>query len=67
MALSTSIRHGDLVIDFDSAGWVQLTRQSNAMAIQLSKSEFAFLQACAQLANWPVVPPAFFPEKELLA
>jgi len=56
MSQSLSVRQGDLVIDFDAAGWVQVTRQSNGMAVQLSKSEFNFLLACCQLRNWPLIP-----------
>lgn len=59
--LSTSVRHGDLVIDFDSAGWVQVTRQSNGMSIQLSQSEWAFVLKVADLRGWPVVPPCLYP------
>jgi hypothetical protein len=55
--LSTSIRHGDLVIDFDSEGWVQISRQSNAMSIQLSKSEWTFLLKCVDLRGWPTCAP----------
>jgi hypothetical protein len=55
--LATSIRHGDLVLDYESDGSVRMTRQSNAMAIQLSISEWGFVQATAQLAGWPVVAP----------
>lgn len=55
--LSTSVRHADLVIDFDSAGWVQITRQSNCQVVQLSESEWVFLLKCAELRGWPVAPP----------
>jgi hypothetical protein len=55
--LSTSIRHGDLVIDFDSGGWVQLTRQSNGQSIQLSVSEWVLLLKCAEFRGWPCAPP----------
>lgn len=55
--LSTSIRHGDLVIDFDSAGWVQITRQSTAQSIQVSTTEWVFLLKCADLRGWPMAPP----------
>ena len=55
--LSTSIRHGDLVIDFDSAGWVQITRQSTAQTIQMSVSEWGFLLKCVDIRGWPCAPP----------
>lgn len=62
--LATSIRHGDLAIDFDSEGWVQITRQSNGSAVQLSVSEWIFLLQCAALRGWPMAPPAKFPQPE---
>lgn len=55
--ISTTIRHGDLVVDFDAAGWVQITRQSNAQCIQISTSEWVFLLKCAELRGWPMSPP----------
>jgi hypothetical protein len=55
--LATSIRHGDLVIDYDPDGSVRITRQSNAMAIQLSRSEWTFVLRTADLAGWPIAPP----------
>lgn len=57
--IATSISHGDLKIDFDSAEWVQITRQSNGTAVQLSISEWNFLLQCAYLRGWPTVPPRF--------
>jgi hypothetical protein len=56
--LATSIKHGDLCVDFDPAGWVQVTRQSNAGCIQLSQTEWVFLMKCAELRGWPMAPPA---------
>lgn len=55
--LNTSIRHGDLVVDFDSAGWVQIARQSNAACVQLSQTEWIFILKCAELRGWPMAPP----------
>jgi hypothetical protein len=54
--LASSHRHGDLVVDFDSAGWVQITRQSNGQSIQLSESEWIYLMKLAELRGWPVAP-----------
>ncbi len=59
--IGTSIRHGDLVIDFDGAGWVQITRQSNAACIQLSETEFIFLVKCSEIRGWPMAPPQLPP------
>jgi hypothetical protein len=56
--LSTSVRHADLVIDFDAGGWVQITRQSTGHSIHLSQSEWVFLLKVADLRGWPVAPPA---------
>jgi hypothetical protein len=64
---STSIRHADLVIDFDSEGWVQITRQSNAQTVQLSKSEWVFLLKCSELRGWPTVPPGMSLRPDYLA
>jgi hypothetical protein len=55
---ATSIRHADLVVDFDASGWVQVTRQSTGHSIQLSQSEWIFLLKVADLRGWPVAPPA---------
>jgi hypothetical protein len=55
--LSTNVRHGDLVIDMETDGSVRITRQSNAMAIQLSSSEWIYIQRVAELHGWPVAPP----------
>jgi hypothetical protein len=55
--LSTHVRHGDLVIDMDASGEVQITRQSNAAAIRLSFSEWLYLQRVANLHGWPMCPP----------
>ncbi len=55
--IATSIRHSDLVIDFDSAGWIQITRQSTMASVQVSASEWIFILKCADLRGWPVAPP----------
>jgi len=57
--LATTIRHGDLAVDFDAQGWVQLARQSNGSTIQLSQSEWIFLLKCADLRGWPIAPPGY--------
>jgi hypothetical protein len=44
-------------VDFDANGTVQITRQSNATAVQLSKSEWIFLLKVADIQGWPVAPP----------
>lgn len=55
--LPTSIRHGDLVIDYQADGCVQIVRQSNATGIVLSVSEWTFIQKVLDLQGWPVAPP----------
>ena len=57
--LTTHIRHGDIVLDMESNGSVRITRQSNAMAIELSLSEWHYVQAVASLHGWPMAPPLF--------
>lgn len=67
--LATSIRHGDLVIDLEPNGDVQVTRQSNAQAIRLSTSEWAYLLKVADLHGWPIAPPrdrsAYTPPRDI--
>lgn len=55
--IGTTIKHGDLVFEFDSAEWVRITRQSNMETVQLSASEFALFQRCVEIRGWPVYPP----------
>lgn len=55
--LATTIKHGDLVIDMNSDGSVQVTRQSDMMAIRLSLSEWNYLVMIAGIHGWPVAPP----------
>ena len=55
--IATSIRHGDLVIDMDTNGEVQIVRQSTGQGVRLSVSEWRYLIAVADLHGWPVVPP----------
>jgi hypothetical protein len=55
--LATSIRHGDLVIDFHADGSVQVVRQSNASGIVLSLSEWQYLCKVMELHEWPMAPP----------
>lgn len=55
--LTTHIRHGDLVIDMEADGTVQLVRQSNGQCIRLSLSEWEYVQRVAALHSWPVAPP----------
>lgn len=56
--LSTHIRHGDLVIDMDADGDVQIVRQSTGHSIRLSVSEWTYLMVVADLHGRPVAPPA---------
>lgn len=55
--LATHVRHGDLVIDMQSDGEVQIVRQSNGQCIRLSLSEWKYILTIADLHGWPVVPP----------
>ena len=55
--LPTSIRHGDLVIDFQEHGCVQVVRQSNMQGIVLSLTEWNYLLAVADIHGYPVVSP----------
>lgn len=56
--LSTHIRHGDLVIDMDGEGDVQIVRQSTGQAIRMSISEWTYLMLVADLHGRPIAPPA---------
>jgi len=55
--IATHIRHGDLVIDMDSCGDVQIVRQSTGQAIRLSLTEWNYLCQIAELHGWPIAPP----------
>lgn len=55
--LATNIRHGDLVIDMEPNGDVQIVRQSDMTAIRLSLTEWTYLMAVADIHGWPVAPP----------
>ena len=55
--LATTIRHGDLVIEYGEDGNVRIVRQSNATHVELSQSEWVFLLKTAELAGWPIAPP----------
>jgi hypothetical protein len=57
MMISTHIRHGDLVIDMETDGDVQIVRQSTGQAIRLSISEWTYLMLVAELHGRPVAPP----------
>jgi hypothetical protein len=54
----TCIRHGDLVIDFNADGSVQLARKSNMTAIVLSITEWVFILKLCEIHDWPVAAPA---------
>jgi hypothetical protein len=54
---NTTVRHGDLVVDFQQDGNVQIVRQSNAQGIVLSLSEWRYLILLADIFEWPIVPP----------
>lgn len=56
--LTTSIRHGDLVIDIESDRSVRIVRQSNAQSIELSYSEWIYVLKVAEIHDWPVAPPS---------
>jgi hypothetical protein len=55
--LSTNITHGDLQIDFNNDGSVQLTRKSNGNAIVLSTTEAEYIKKVWELHEWPIAPP----------
>jgi hypothetical protein len=55
--LTTTIHHGDLVIDWQSDESLRIIRQSNGQAIELSCSEWAYIMRAAELHDWPVAPP----------
>lgn len=55
--ISTHVRHGDIVIDMQADGEVQIVRQSTMQAIRLSLSEWKYLIMVAELHGWPVLPP----------
>jgi hypothetical protein len=55
--LATSVRHGDLVVDMDTNGEVQIVRQSTGQGIRLSLSEWSYLMLIADLHGRPVAPP----------
>ena len=55
--LATTIRHGDLVVDLQESGAVQIVRQSNATGVVLSLSEWQYLILLADIHGWPICPP----------
>jgi hypothetical protein len=55
--IPTTIKHGDLCIDFQEPGSVQIVRQSNATGIVLSLSEWQYLILLADIHGWPIAPP----------
>lgn len=55
--LTTTIRHGDLVIEFLEDHAVQIVRQSNGNAIRLSSSEWLLLCKITEILGWPAAPP----------
>jgi len=58
----TCIRHGDLVLEFRGRECVCVARQSDGSAVCLTLSEWAFLLACADLREWPIVSPLEYSE-----
>ena len=54
MKIDTSVHHADLHIDMYDDGTVHVTRQSNAMSIQLTKSEMNYIVNVLVLHNWPI-------------
>jgi hypothetical protein len=56
--LTTHIRHGDLVIDMEKDGDVQIVRQSTGQAIRLSLTEWHYLILVAELHGHGIAPPA---------
>lgn len=55
--IASSHKHGDLVVDFDASGWVQIARQTNGQALQLSQTEWVYILRLAELRGWPMAPP----------
>ena len=55
--LATSIRHGDLVIDYHADGSVQIVRQSNMQGIVISLTEWGWVCKVMELHDWPIAPP----------
>ena len=54
--LTTNVRHGDLVIDFEVDGSVRIVRQTTAEAIQLSPTEWLYLIRLAEVLDFPMAP-----------
>lgn len=51
------IRYGDLVLEWNEAGDLSITRQSTAQRLVLSITEWQTLLKAAELHGWPVAPP----------
>lgn len=54
---SATIIYGNLGLEWSEAGDVRITRQDNAQAICLSRTEFLLIIKAAALFDWPVAPP----------
>ena len=55
--LATSVKHGDLMIDMQTDGSVNVVRQSDMSHIILSLTEWRYLLMVAELHGWPIAPP----------
>ncbi len=52
--IATTITHALLSLDFRSDGNVLITKNDGTGSIILSRSEWLFLAAAAEIAGWPV-------------
>jgi hypothetical protein len=55
--LTTTIRHGDLVIDVEPERAIRITRQSTAQAVEVSPTEWRYILRVAELHDFPMAPP----------
>ena len=55
--MATHVRHGDLVVEFESDGSVKIVRQSTMEAILLSPTEWGYLLRIAEVLDFPMAPP----------
>jgi hypothetical protein len=56
--MHTTIHRGHLHIDFTGDGSLCITHEQQGISIMLSKTEWAYIQAVAQLHGWPIVSVA---------
>lgn len=54
----TYVRVGHIQIEWEPDGSCRITRQDNAQALVLSRSEWELLLKVAELRGWPIAAPA---------